>query len=311
MSNPTLERPTWKIIDSTKLQEFSCCPRKYFYKYMLGWDFEEPNIHLEFGQAWHLAMESLLQHGYTDDSIELAYGLLIRHYRKFWSEIMDDQMFPKNPPFAKEMLKRYCKRFSDDWQRHEVLYTETSGTVPIADDRVIHFKTDSILRGINGNYGNKVFSREHKTASKRGNKWSLKIQVGTYNHVLYCLFGPDNTYGVEINEAYFQKTKPDFERTQILKNPVQMNIWLWHVNELCDRIEYETERLLSASDNDPFLMAFPMNNESCSIYGTCTYYDYCNAWNNPLQRLEQIPMGMIEKHWDPSAQETTNKMDLA
>jgi hypothetical protein len=277
---------------------------------MLGWDFEEPSIHLEFGTAWHLAMESLLQHGYGKDSQELAYSLLLQHYRKFWSEIIDDQMFPKNPPFAKEMLSRYCKNYMDDWQRQEVLYTETSGTVPIADDRVIHFKTDSILRGINSNYNGKAFSREHKTASKRGSKWSLKIQVGCYNHVLYCLFGPQDTYGVEMNESFFQKTKPGFERTQVLKNPIQMNIWLWHVNELFNMIEFETDRMLNCSYSDPFMQAFPMNNESCNIYGSCTYYDYCTAWTNPLQRIEQIPMGMIEKHWNPSEQQTTNRMEL-
>lgn len=308
--NPIKERPTWNIIDSTKLQCFATCPRKYFYNYLLGWDFEEPNIHLEFGQAWHLAMESLLQHGYGADSQELAYALLLQHYRKFWSEMVDDQNFPKSPPFAKKMMADYCKKFSDDFQRHEVLYTETSGTVPIADDRVLYFKTDSILRGIKGNYGNKAFSREHKTAGKRGSKWSLKIQIGTYNHVLYCLFGPSDTYGVEVNEAFFQKTRPDFERTQILKNPVQMNIWLWHVNYLMDMLEWETERMLSCNIEDPFMTAFPMNNESCNVYGSCVYYDYCTSWSNPLQRIEQIPMGMKEKHWNPSELETTNKMDL-
>lgn len=308
--NPIKEHPTWNIIDSTKLQCYMSCPRKYFYNYMLGWDNEQPSIHLEFGQAWHLAMETLLKHGYTEDNIERAHTLLTQHYRKFWTEIMDDTNYPKNPGFAYDMLHKYCKKYKTDWKFQEVLYLETSGTVPVANDRILYFKTDSIMRGINGGYGNKVFSREHKTASRRGNKWSLKMQAGTYNHVLYCLYGPQDVCGVEINEAYFQKTNPDFERTLVLKGTRSMNVWLWTVNRYLDMLEADTEALLACNAEEPILDAFVQNYESCNSYGSCVFYDYCVSWHNPLQHIDQIPTGMTTRFWNPAEIETTNKMNI-
>lgn len=309
--NRVQEHPTWQIIDSTKLQCFQQCPRLYFYNYILGWQFESPSIHLEFGTAWHLAMEHLLTDGYDEANIILAYNRLLQHYRKFWSELMDDTNYPKCPGFALDMLRKYVRKYPDDHRNADLLYAETSGTVAIGTDRIIYFKTDSILRGKNNNYMNRAFSREHKTASKRGTYWNMKIQVGTYSHVLFSLFGPSDVYGVEMNEAFFQKTRPDFERTQILKDPLSMNVWLWEVNELFDRIDYETDRMLQCNEEDRFMAAFPRNTESCNHWGKCEFYDYCMSWHNPLQHLDRVPMGMTVRFWNPAEQETTNKMDLS
>ena len=308
--NSIKEHETWSIIDSTKMNEFMECPRKYFYKYMIGWQFEEPSIHLEFGQGWHLAMEHLLLNGYGKESILDAHALLTSHYRKFFAEIMDDSYYPKNPGFALQMLQNYAKKFSDDQRQAEVLYTETSGSVMIAPDRLLYFKTDSILKGI-GAYQNKKFSREHKTASRRGNKWSLRFQIGTYNHVLYCMFGPDDVYGVEVSEAIFQKTKPDFLRTQIMRSPNSMLAWIWEANQWFDQIEKETDALIKCDEGSHVLTAFPKNPSGCESWGGCPFYDYCTIWSNPLQHLGQLPEGMTVRFWNPTKDiVTTNTINL-
>ena len=86
----------WDVLDSTKIKAYLECPRKFFYEYVVGWRSIEPNIHLEFGKAWHLAMEHLLVKGYEDEELVQAYTLFHNHYRKYFPEVMDDVYAPKN-----------------------------------------------------------------------------------------------------------------------------------------------------------------------------------------------------------------------
>lgn len=303
---------TWNVTDSTKMQEYIACPRSYFYKYVLGWKSEEPNIHLVFGTAWHKAQEHLLLNGYSALTVLEAVALLTEEYRKFFSPMMDDVYYPKTPGFAADMLGKYTRKYPDDYHQADVLYTETSGSISIGDNRVMYFKTDSILQGKNGYYQNKKFSREHKTAKSKptSQQWSLKTQIGTYNHVLYCMYGPEDTFGIELNCAIFQKTKPDFVRIPLQKGKESMQVWLWTMNHYMEEIEWEFERLADASPDDPVLMAFPLRTESCSNYFGCQYHDFCLSWPNPLRSCEIPPLGFKQEFWDPRQQETINKMDL-
>ena len=96
----TLKRvPEWDILDSSKIQSYMRCPRKYFFNHILGWSLEEEeqgaleisssgllaapkseirkSEHLVFGTAWHHSMEHLLREnrkagmpkGYTIQSV--------------------------------------------------------------------------------------------------------------------------------------------------------------------------------------------------------------------------------------------------
>ncbi len=106
--------PTWNLQDSSKIQEYITCPRSYFFRYVLGWQLAQPNIHLEFGVAIHKAMEvfsldsqincttickSYNELNYLDAVIEFG-----SHYRKFFPSDMDLVNSPKNPACAERML---------------------------------------------------------------------------------------------------------------------------------------------------------------------------------------------------------------
>jgi hypothetical protein len=257
-------------------------------------------------------MEVLLKHGYSKDALAYANLILEQKYREHFPEIMDTSYYPKTPGFASEILSRYVKQYSYDHDEFEVLYTETSGCVSVGTGREIYFKVDSILKGTNGIRKDSYFSLEHKTSSSA--HWlphSLKVQIGTYSHVLYCLYGP-STYGVVINGAIFQKTKPSLIRLDMPKTPTQMQVWLATVNYWFDLIEREHELYEKEKDKDAEVMhSFPMNPESCQDYGRlCEYYDFCNAWGNPASRRLDTPFGFIIDKWDPRAQKTTHKMNL-
>lgn len=295
---------TWKIVDSTKLTTFMECPRSYFYEYVLGWRSIYPNLHLEFGTAWHLAMEHLLQKGYSPESIKDAYKLLEDHYRQFFSVEMDASNAPKNPSNAFMALVEYVNYWKVEDTNDKVLYTEIAGVASIAKDRLIHFRMDSILDQAKG-----ITSREHKTASQLSrqwrDQWSLAIQVGTYLHVLYCLFPPETVWGVEINGTIFNKTKTQFERVPCRRQPSMMEVWLATVNYWVDNVEREMEFLFNeCTEEDTVLRAFPQNPTSCTKYFGCKFQDYCLAWANPLQHCKEPPMDMKIEHWNPAAKES-------
>lgn len=305
---PVPYHPTWEIQDSTKLQQAMDCLRSYFYRYVLGWERAEANIHLEFGSAWHLAQEHLLLKGYSELSVAEAWDKLNTYYRKFFDPEMDEVYAPKNPANALKALAQYTNKYADD--RHEVLYTEIAGTVPIEVNKVLHFKMDSILK----TEAEGILSREHKTGSQLSrmwlDQWPLSLQTGTYGHVLHCLFPPQEIYGVQVNGAIFNKTKTQFERVPVRRNVEQLQTWYWTCLHWYEMIEWEFERLSKCKESDPVMMAFPMNTQSCTKYFGCAYHPFCLAWNNPLGRCDEPPPGFMYKWWNPAEEPAKARFDF-
>ncbi len=302
---------SWEIQDATKIQSFMDCPRAYFFEYVLGWRPEMPNLHLEFGSAWHLAMEHLiLAHKrdggtYTKDAVYEAYNLFEGYYRQFFSEQMDELNRPKDPANALKALVNYALEYKHE--KFEPIYTEIYGTVPISDGKVLHFKMDTILKTDRG-YG----SREHKTGSQLSRQWTdqwgLKMQtMGVYNHVLHCLYPSDEVYGVEVNGTIFGKKEIKFIRVPVRTGKDMMQAWFWTAKHYISMIDWEFERLAECKPEDEVMMCFPMDSENCTKYFGCRYRDYCGAWSNPLQHIGEVPMGMKIEFWNPKEEEKSAK----
>ena len=297
------ESPTWEILDSTKLQNYMECPRQFFYEYVLGWRSDRPNLHLEFGKAWHLAMEYLIVKGYGIQQVQEAWQLLNDHYRKFFSPEFDSTNAPKEPGNALYALVGYVKEWEEHDAKDKPLYTEIAGVASISEDKFLNFRMDSILELERG-----ITSREHKTGSilsrQWRDQWSLSIQVGTYLHVLYCLFPEKDVWGIEINGTIFNKTKTQYERVPCRRTKAMMNTWLTTVNYWADSLGKEMEFLFSeCTEEDDALRAFPQNPTNCNKYFGCKYMDFCLAWPNPLRNCEQPPMGFKIEHWNPMEEE--------
>lgn len=313
--NQVQEDKTWQIKDSSKLTTYLECPRKYFYEYILGWRIDKPEHDLWFGECWHMAREHQLINGYSD--ISGAYRAFINHYRTEFPPETDDIYRPKDPIAVAFALEKFALERSSDLEENELLYTEVSGTVPVDDKRVLHYRMDSILR--NRETG-KIFSWDHKSAKRFSNSWSnkfyLSLQNGTYTHCLYCMYPIEEVIGVEFCGTSFNYAKRaqtytiGFERVPAWKTPEQMSVWLWSTLIILDNIERETDKLLHCQESDQVLTAFPMNPTSCSNYWGCKFHDYCISWSNPIRYCAEPPLGFKTSFWDPSAMETTNKMDL-
>ncbi len=312
--------PTWDIKDSSKLTEFLTCPRKYFYRYLLGWTLDIPAHDLHFGQSWHCAREYQLLNGYED--VQGAFNAFMRKYREEFDESTDSLYSPKTPTAVLNALMKYAEERRNDLREFKVLYTEISGTVPVDERRVLYYRLDSIMEQTEDG---RILSMDHKSTKKFSKWWReyfhLSIQTGTYTHCLYCMFPIDQVLGVLYDGTAFEflprgsKTRPagyyvSFEQVPAYKTPEQMNSWLWTVNNILDDIEREMDRLYHCKEDEPVMMAFPMNPESCMKYLGCQFHDFCLSWQNPLQRCYETPIGFKQEFWNPAAMETTNKKNL-
>lgn len=329
MTYPIPYHKSWDIRDSSKLDTFEACRRRYFYEYLLGWRPDYPNHDLHFGQAWHLGREHQLLHGYDD--VQGAYQKFIEYYRKEFHQDDDHLYIPKTPTAALNGYMIFNTEKMRDLIDNEVVeidgekMTEISGTVPVSEKRVLHYRMDSIMRR---KEDGRIFSWDHKTTSEKyinGRQWSesfhLSIQNGTYTHCLYCQFPIEQVLGLEfcgIGFTYLKRGSSargagyhaTLRRVPAFKTPDQMNSWLWTVNAILDELDYEMERLSQCKESDHVLMAFPMRAKSCTDFRGCPYHDYCLAWQNPLQQAHEPPIGFKEEFWDPSEMDTRVKKNL-
>lgn len=342
--HPAAHAETWDVVDSTKVKEFMQCPRRYFYRYILGWTSSEPSIHLKFGEAWHIAMEILLQgeDGYPDyspDNLNRAFEGFLDKYREHFSELDDLGNYPKNPECAFDALVKYSKvdknkmlagvvpgkekdAFAGNCEdMFKVLHTEVAGSIPLRLDKEspeLHFKIDAIIQDVAGQFGPKdlIWIQEHKTSlsgiSSRTWKqqWLLDVQPHTYTHAVYSYYHPDQVGGVLINGTHFMRRKSDnieFIRLPLRKSPDTMQTWVHDMEYWLGLIDEEMQKLAKEKASDPVMVSFPKNTTSCTDYFGCPYLDFCTMWPNPLRRTDQPPIGMQVNHWDPREKKKSAK----
>jgi hypothetical protein len=288
-----------------------------------------PAHDLHFGSSWHKGREYQLIHGYHE--VLGAYNAFETEYRKHFGPETDSIYVPKTPASVLAALIKFSEEHSNDLVENELVeidgvkLTEISGTVPVDDKRVLHYRMDSVLRR---HSDEKVFSWDHKTTSGKwihDHRWDeeyyLSIQNGTYTHCLYCMFPIKEVDGVEFIKTGFEflqrsssaRSAGYHSTTRYIpafKNPEQMNVWLWNVLDILDDIDRDMARLSNCREDDPVLMSFQQNPKSCTAYKGCPFHDFCLSWANPLQRCSKPPLGFRQEFWNPAEIETTNKINL-
>lgn len=319
---------TWDIQDSSKIKDAMSCWRSYFFKYVLGWRLDRPNIHLIFGSAWHEALAFMHLEGFEGPQVREAYNKhFLPYYRQYIDADEDEIYLPKTPERAYLALAAYALRRQKDAREYSVMYhdgkpmIEIGGKINLNNERQISFRMDTIMKGPRG-----IISREHKTGSSTWNwdmQWHLSIQVGTYSHVLYCMYPEKEVAGVVIDGTFFKKTKPnpkldakdplrhfDFMKVSIYKSPANMNSWLNNTLHWLDLVEWNFDLLSQCSDSDAVMHAFHMNTENCTKYFGCDFAPFCQAWANPLRHIERPPIGYKVEFWNPLAEEPAVNLDV-
>ncbi|RLC32205.1 MAG: hypothetical protein DRH37_01235 [Deltaproteobacteria bacterium] len=322
--------PTWDIIDSSKLKDFMRCRRKAMFNHIFGWKALNTSNHLIFGRAFHLPLEHFLLNGYNHETLLSGYQLMVEDYRKDLGAETDEMFEPKTLNNAFYVLAAYINEYKNELKNAEVLHTEVAGSVSISKDNKLYFRLDSLLRD---KTTGKIFSLEHKTGSGLWNwadQWALSTQVGTYTHVMNCLYPSKDVGTVILNSCHFLRSKGawkdlnefgkttkklpwEFYRLNSPRTANQMNVWLSNVNYYYSEFMNEIDILMNdCRTTDTVLSAFPMNENSCISFGrVCEFQDFCTAWPNPLSKFhEEPPMGFKVDFWNPMEAEAKHVVSL-
>lgn len=319
--NQIADNELFRVQDSSKIQNFMECARAYFYRHVLGWSYEEVSLHLEYGNAWHLAMEVLLDqkergHPYSVDSMEEAYTAFEKHWRGLFTaedELTFGPRVKKTLANAEVGLEEYIVTYASSDLDWEVLWTEIAGKVDIGMNWPVYFKCDAIVESLNGD----ITVLEHKTGSLPSrawvDQWSQKTQIGTYLHMANCLFAAKNA-SLTVNGFFPQNPQrlkkdgtpyagdtkqPTLLRVPVIRTMEMMNDWLYTTQCWMSQIQKNFVLLYEAKESDPVMTAFPKNPQHCSNYFGCPYRDYCSSHANPLKHLGELPMGYTIEFWDP------------
>jgi hypothetical protein len=303
-----------KLYDNSRISDFKACPRKFMYRHIFDWRLTGSNIHLAFGSAWHAAMEVV----WSDIKILKKEELAAKAYQAFltsWTSdgfpakldyAMEEELSPKTPGRALEMIIAYIDHRAPYSQDFDVLYVERPFIVPLdpADDSLFYVgKIDkTIVRG------SKIIGIEHKTTSayaKHGGfrggfleSFSPNSQVDGYIYALHLIFPENKIGGVWVDAALTHKEKEAFIFIPIEKQLAHLDSWLSDTKWWIEQIEHEKYKLSQAKPSDPYLRAFPKNTNSCWDFNSkCAFMDLCKSWPNPVGK--DLPAGYIEEKWDP------------
>lgn len=285
------------ILDSSKLQDYQSCPRKFFYRHILGWDNEEPSFHLHFGKCWHKGLEKLYSEGFSADNMAAAAHAFLAAY--------DEQSIPvpsksyKTADAAIKAIFEYSQKYVWDVQNFEVVAVESPYAIPISRERSIIVNRDVLLRE---RTSQDLVILEHKTASSLGRtfdqQWRLSLQIAMYAYSAYLEGVTPKIPKVIVNATCFKAAGAEFHRVPVMRNFSGINNALYTANSLWDDIEADITRLYNIDLEADFLQAFRQAPSSCANFTGCQFYDYCTCCGNPLN-LESPPIGMTLRFWNP------------
>jgi hypothetical protein len=301
---------TLRVMDSTKMQTYLTCPRKYFFEYILGYRPEDKNHNLVFGSAWHKAKDILFSNGYSVESVDAGVEAFLKEYRQSFSEETDMDFHPKSPGNAEVALYEYVKQYAPN-DHFKVLHTEVGVVVPVGPDRVLYGKMDAI----NHDEARGYFSLETKTAGAHWSywedQWLQKFQISAYAHFLYCNYPPAEVYGIIIDGSIFKKSGNEHLRVSVPLTVEWLESWLWEVNCWFDDVERDFKRLEMCKESDDVMKAFCRNTESCVKYNRmCPLFEVCHARRNPIRDCDRLPMGLKIEHWDPRKEEVKKRIGV-
>ena len=288
---------------ASRISEFQVCPRGFFYSNILGW-VKEDRFHLDFGTAIHAGLEVMtanVERGYDDKVIAAGIRAFIQSYNENIIDANDGA--PKGIKNGSDALYDYGVQYAADKTRYKCLYTEISGTVPIAEGRFLRFRLDALVEdkdtGTLSLWDHKTLSRLDKSWNE---KWERAVQVQVYLlalHYLAPMLGlhPGNVLinGVQLKKP-LASGKPNnvFVRVPVGANEARLLMAIQNLNHWWDQMQWNYDILASEKPEDPVMNAFPINGEACSRW-PCKTDGLCVNWINPLSRLNHRPPGLMDK----------------
>lgn len=302
-----------RYVDNTMLNDYKCCPRRYFLRHKKHWRRSGIAAPLVFGLSWHNAMDALWENfGKVDDGELLR--LSAEAFDACWIEqgmpAPDDmgldqieRLAPRTPFVAREMLAGYLEARRHILSGMRLVAVEQPFAVPLPYlpntwycgrlDKVFDYNSIRIID-------------EHKTTTEykidggfKSNYlegWYLDSQIMGYLYGGGLFF--EGLEQVWVDAALVHKKVHDkFKFVPITHSFSMLENWVNDTCEWINRIDADEKKF--AQSNSLPGGVYPKQTEACfGKFGSCQFVDICRTCPDPSQ-LDEVPTGFTHEEWSP------------
>ena len=322
---------TANLLDNSRIECYFRCPRRYFYRYHLGWRGERTSVHLVWGEAWHRVMaawytnQASMVHQPAPNQLRCGTD----YYREHFSPADDENNAPKTCAALGVCFKDYVKAYEKEDTQFTTLAVEIGFKLEIAPGVWMSGRIDQILQD---NLTGDIIVRDHKSASqlpdmKGVNQWQMSTQAACYLTAAKRKYPEHYVREFEVNIVVPRKVSTSLKvvadknqdsgrklvkrkqsptgltRISVGLEDGQLGMWCWEAEQLSNEILWQEAiwNKPDTQDTQPTMATFRRTPTSCyDFHSLCTYFDQCSVWTDPLKEIKSgPPRGMVVDHWDP------------
>ena len=300
------------LLDNSRIECYFRCPRRYFYRYHLGWRGERTSVHLVWGEAWHRVMaawytnQASMVHQPAPNQLRCGTD----YYREHFSPADDENNAPKTCAALGVCFKDYVKAYEKEDTQFTTLAVEIGFKLEIAPGVWMSGRIDQILQD---NLTGDIIVRDHKSASqlpdmKGVNQWQMSTQAACYLTAAKRKYSEHHVREFEVNIVVPRKVSTVKKGKQSPTGLTRISVGLedgqlgmWRKEMVLLLCEIEANRGAINNVGSYQLASMQRNPTSCyDFHSLCTYFDQCSRWTDPLKEIESgPPRGMVVDHWDP------------
>lgn len=260
------------VTDHSALKLYKECPRKYFYRIVLGYDEKETSIILTWGNALHKFWE-ILEKTYKVSPVLAPDGApfktAVAATREFWAkEAKPAQLGTKYDYMTEANLIYMMKACYDYWvaekklNKIKVVDIERGFCLRLPSGMVTSGRIDQIL-----SWNGRLWIRDWKTTSKNRFIFQTMLepndQITRYTWALSQLSG-EAVQGAMLVAMYRTKNEEaDLRDFHTTRNSFQIEVWLEDQASWKQKLDWSRD-----TDN------YPMNETQC---GFCKYKKICET----------------------------------
>lgn len=277
-------------VDSSKINCFRLCPRKYYWRYVLDIvPLDSESTDLAFGSAIHAGLEAFYKgEGFlpVEDSSRWAQNGKIRKMFKDFLDRFPEHLENKFKTRQNGLL--LLAHYAENWKGEsvKVISVEQTGKIDMGDF-VYVTKMDLCVEDETG-----IHPWDHKTASRFDalfeSSFKLDIQITGY------IYGVRRLYSSPSRKAIINALRPE----KNINADSFLRKLTFRTDEELDRWEREVRFVLKEIQHCEDEGIWPMHNYACfAYYRECEYRALCISSN--VQRPELIERAYKKEAWEP------------
>lgn len=266
-------QPRVEYRDNSQILEYRKCPTSWFFKYVLGLrKVKEDGAEHDksFGKAFHRGVEFFRKRKPAEECIT--------EFKKQYPLQLDPTDLAKTQPHGVKLLNEYFTRYSDDFDRYEILAVEERLDLKLADE-TYSVKCDAVVR--NKQFGS-IYGIDTKT-TKKYLDFKYWAQYNPNSQITSQTFAIEQKYGEcagiiidAVQLGFRQKASKlgpagfhySMNRMEFNCSPRQMEIW-----------QASALKSLEEMKRDQEAGKFAMNTGAC---WNCSFRGICEAaWSWP------------------------------